>query len=96
MKYKIIIAIILVVGIIYFFVNKGGPTITEVEARVIAEKSCIKGGEAIGPGIYNENSDTWWYNANLNANKDGCLPACIVTSATKSVELKWLCKDSAN
>jgi len=42
-------------------------SLTEPEARKIAEKSCIKGGEALGPGTYNENSKTWWFDANLNA-----------------------------
>ncbi len=65
--------------------------LSEVEARVIAEKSCIKGGEVLASGIYNENSKTWWYDANLNATKEGCNPACVVDEKTKTAEINWRC-----
>lgn len=65
--------------------------LSEAEARVIAEKSCIKGGEALGVGTYNENSKTWWYDANLNATREGCNPACVVNEETKSAEINWRC-----
>ncbi|MFZ2190343.1 MAG: hypothetical protein WA057_02590 [Candidatus Magasanikiibacteriota bacterium] len=64
---------------------------TEAEARVIAKKSCVKGGEVLGSGIYNENSKTWWYDANLNAVKEGCNPACVVSEDTKTAEINWRC-----
>lgn len=64
---------------------------TEAEARVIAEKSCIKGGEALGAGTYNSNSQTWWYDANLNATRPGCSPACVVSEQTKTAEINWRC-----
>jgi len=63
----------------------------EPEARAIAEKSCIKGGEALGLGSYNENSKTWWFDANLNAKKPGCNPACVVSAETKKTEINWRC-----
>ncbi len=65
--------------------------ISETEARIIAEKSCIKGGEALGPGIYNGNSKTWWFDANLNATRNGCNPACVVSEETKTAEINWRC-----
>jgi hypothetical protein len=66
-------------------------SMTEADAKVIAEKSCIKGGEALGPGSYNENSKTWWFDANLNATKPGCNPACVVSGETKTAEINWRC-----
>ena len=63
----------------------------EAEARAIAEKSCIKGGEALGPGVYNPNSKTWWFDANLNATQPGCNPACMVSEQTKIAEINWRC-----
>lgn len=63
----------------------------EAEARSIAEKSCIKGDEALGTGTYNENSNTWWYDANLNATKAGCNPACVVSAESKKAEINWRC-----
>jgi len=65
--------------------------LTEAQARVIAEKQCIKGGESLGTGIYNENTKTWWYDANLNATKAGCNPACVVSEETNSAEINWRC-----
>jgi len=64
---------------------------TESDARVIAEKTCIKGGESLAPGYYNEHSKTWWFDANLNATKSGCNPACVVSEATKTAEINWRC-----
>jgi len=64
---------------------------TEAEAKVIAEASCIKGGEALGVGSYNPNSKTWWFDANLNATKPGCNPACVVSEETKTSEINWRC-----
>jgi hypothetical protein len=66
-------------------------TMSEGEARVIAEKMCIKGGEALSTGTYNENSKTWWFDANLNATKPGCNPACVVSDETKTAEINWRC-----
>lgn len=66
-------------------------TLTESEARVIAGKFCIKGGEALSSGVYNENSKTWWYDANLNATRPGCSPACVVDTVTKKAEVNWRC-----
>ncbi len=65
--------------------------LSETEARTIAERSCIKGGEALSSGMYNENSKTWWYDANLNATKPGCNPACVVNEETKTAEINWRC-----
>jgi hypothetical protein len=80
----------------YFKLVEGG--INEVvskmdqdEARKIAEGSCIKGGEALSAGYYNENSKTWWFDANLNATRPGCSPACVVSEETKNVEINWRC-----
>ena len=65
--------------------------LSEAEARVIAEKLCIKGGEALAGGIYNNNSKTWWFDANLNATREGCNPACVVSEETKTAEINWRC-----
>lgn len=64
---------------------------TEAEARVIAEKSCVKGGEVLGTGTYNSSTQTWWYDANLNATRPGCNPACVVSEQTKTAEINWRC-----
>lgn len=73
------------------FEGEANNPMTEAEARVIAGRSCIKGGEVLSPGIYNENSKTWWYDANLNASKPGCKPACVVDTETRQAEINWRC-----
>lgn len=65
--------------------------LSETEAKAIAENSCIKGGEALGSGMYNENSKTWWFDANLNGTREGCNPACVVSEETKTAEINWRC-----
>jgi len=64
---------------------------SEADAKAIAKKSCLKGGEAVGGGYYNPNSQTWWFDANLNNTKEGCNPACVVSEKTKTVEINWRC-----
>ena len=65
--------------------------LSEAEARLIAEESCVKGGEVLSSGIYNENTKTWWYDANLNSTREGCNPACVVSEETKTAEINWRC-----
>lgn len=66
-------------------------TLSEAEARTIAEKFCIKGGEALSIGTYNQNTKTWWFDANLNATREGCNSACVVIEETKTAEINWRC-----
>lgn len=66
-------------------------TLTENEAKKIAELTCIKGGESLATGYYNENTKTWWFDANLNSTQEGCNPACVVFEDTKTAEINWRC-----
>lgn len=70
--------------------------ITETVAKNIAEKTCIKGGEALGAGIHNKNTQTWWFDANLNSVREGCNPACVVNEITKTAEINWRCTGLIN
>lgn len=65
--------------------------LSEAEARTIAEDSCIKGGETLAAGMYNENTETWWFDANLNSTPEGCNPACVVSEQTQTAEINWRC-----
>lgn len=86
-------AVVLVAGgLAYYFTPfQDKQILHEPDARAIAEKTCIKGGEALGPGIHNPNSKTWWFDANLNVVKYGCNPACVVSEETKTAEINWRC-----
>jgi hypothetical protein len=70
--------------------------LNEKQARDIAEATCIKGGESLAPGIYNAGTKTWWFDANLNATKDGCNPACVVNEDSKKAEINWRCTGLLN
>ncbi|MFH0779695.1 MAG: hypothetical protein V1928_02440 [Parcubacteria group bacterium] len=65
--------------------------LTETDARAIAAKACIGGGESINPGVYNEVTKTWWFDAHLKEKKAGCNPACVVTEKTQKAEINWRC-----
>ncbi|MDD2870831.1 MAG: hypothetical protein PHS49_02475 [Candidatus Gracilibacteria bacterium] len=94
MKKIILISLITIISSFLFGCNNNETSIskmTEAEAKAIAEKICIKGGESISPGYYNENTKTWWFDANLNATKPGCNPACVVSETTKTAEINWRC-----
>lgn len=73
--------------------NKTEPATTEAEARAIAEKTCLKEGESLAAdaGMFNENSKTWWFDANLNEAPSGCHPACVVFEETGTAEINWRC-----
>jgi hypothetical protein len=65
--------------------------LTETEARLIAEQTCIKGEETLASGTYNEGTKTWWFDANLNPEREGCNPACVVNVETQTAEINWRC-----
>ena len=63
---------------------------TEEEAREIATKSeCGEEGALKENAFYNDWSGTWWID--LDAQKDGCNPACVVNVATRQTEVNWRC-----
>lgn len=92
----VLIIIVAVVGLVRFNganVDDNVPAsiLTEAQARSIAETSCVKGGEVLSAGMYNEGTKTWWFDANLNATRPGCSPACVVDETTNSAEINWRC-----
>ena len=88
----VIIGLAVIGGAILILTPKSGAGLSEADARAIAEQICIKGGEALSSGgTFNENSKTWWFDANLNATQTGCNPACVVSEETKTAEINWRC-----
>ena len=73
--------------------NKVNNSLSELQARLIAEKSCINGGQALSKGIYNSTSKTWKYDANFNTFRAGCSPFCVVSEVTKNVDVNWVCEE---
>jgi len=59
------------------------------EAIKIAQSSgCIKEGKLTDKTTYNQNTKTWWID--LNIEKPGCKPACVVKN-DKTTEINWRC-----
>lgn len=67
-------------------------TLTEYEARTIAEGSCIKGGEALKVGFFDETIEKWMFVANLNATREKCIAVCAVNAKTKQAAIEWSCE----
>jgi hypothetical protein len=60
------------------------------EAREIALKSeCFQQGGLTGKSICNDYTGTWWLD--LDIEKPGCAPACVVDVVTKKAEINWQC-----
>lgn len=65
-------------------------SMTIEEARVIAQNSeCIANGTLKDTYFYNNNSKTWWID--LNIEKQGCAPACVVMEESRTAEINWRC-----
>lgn len=63
---------------------------TLAEAREIAMNSeCAKVGAVKETGFYNDWSGTWWID--LDAQREGCSPACVVNVRTRKAEVNWRC-----
>ncbi|MFH1240129.1 MAG: hypothetical protein V1672_02835 [Candidatus Diapherotrites archaeon] len=64
--------------------------LSESSAIEIAEASeCIAEGTLTDEISYNEVTKTWWINLNLE--KEGCNPACVVSEETGTAEINWRC-----
>ena len=60
------------------------------EAIQIAEASeCTLNGTLTNNTMYNNYTRTWWID--LDINKTGCSPACVVYEANKTAEINWRC-----
>lgn len=77
----------------YIYTEKQAEHVTEAVARGIAEQSCIKGGEALGLGIYDEGKNEWLFVANLNATREKCIAVCAVDAKTQKAEIEWRCEE---
>lgn len=63
---------------------------TEEESREIAvDSECGQAGPLKENARYNDWSGTWWID--LDAQKDGCNPVCVVWVADKRAEINWRC-----
>lgn len=67
-----------------------GQTMSLTEAKEIALKSeCVKDGGLKEAHFCNESSGTWWID--LEIQKEGCAPACVVDITSQQAEINWRC-----
>lgn len=60
------------------------------EAIEIAQNSdCVKEGNLTDESMYNNATKTWWID--LDIEKAGCAPACVINVETKQAEINWRC-----
>jgi hypothetical protein len=63
---------------------------SEAEAREIAASSeCGEAGALLENALYNDWTATWWID--LDVEKGGCNPACVVNVRTRQAEINWRC-----
>jgi len=66
-----------------------GTVYTYEQARAIALNSGITEDQLTGDFFYNENTETWWLD--LNIEKEGCMPAIVVDENAGTAEINWRC-----
>lgn len=70
--------------------KENSSSVTLEEARDLAMNGpCVKEGSLKEGGYYNPNSKTWWIDMDIE--KDGCYPACVVSEETGDSEINWRC-----
>jgi hypothetical protein len=68
----------------------GGGRLTYKEAVAIAEASgCMQEGRLKDTYVHNPSTHTWWID--LDSDKPGCSPACVVSEETGTAEVNWRC-----
>ena len=60
------------------------------EAKEIALQSeCVEEGSLAKEYFCNESTGTWWID--LEIDKPGCAPACVINVSTGEAEINWRC-----
>ncbi len=72
------------------FKKNTGETMNLSEAKEIALRSeCVKEGSLKTESFCNQDTGTWWLD--LEIEKEGCAPACVINISTKEAEINWRC-----
>ncbi len=76
--------------------DKNGNKLSYAEALEIAQKSgCNQQANTVVTFtqnyLCNESTGTFWVDLNINPEKIGCSPACVVNLADKTAEINWRC-----
>lgn len=66
----------------------GKMTLSEAK-EIMAKGECAREGSLTGKSFCNDNTGTWWLD--LDIQKEGCAPACVVNVLTSEAEINWRC-----
>ncbi|MBW3013221.1 hypothetical protein KY340_03355 [Candidatus Woesearchaeota archaeon] len=66
-----------------------GTVYTYEQAKAIAINSGITEDQFTGDFVYNDYTQTWWFDVNIE--KEGCSPAMVVDEKTGTAEINWRC-----
>ncbi len=93
MNARIMILLLIGVSFLFFGCAQKPPAeegLTLEEARAIAlDSPCMDEGGLTGTHVYNENTATWWFDMDIE--REGCAPACVVDEETGTAEINWRC-----
>src|SRR3989344_4326541 len=91
-KFKIwvmvILVIIVIIGGVVLFITENKNIDKNKAIEIALRSECINEGELTDNVYYNENTKTWWID--MNAEKEGCSPACVVYE-NGNAEVNWRC-----
>lgn len=67
-----------------------GEEMSFLEAKEIAlESECVGEGSLTDEYFCNQDTGTWWID--LDIQKPGCAPACVINVSTKKAKINWRC-----
>ena len=69
--------------------ENGSPMAASEAMEIAQNSSCVLDSWFTGDAFYNEHTGTWWFD--LDINKEGCSPACVVNTETGEAEINWRC-----
>ena len=74
----------------YCIDKESGKRLSLSEAKQIAINSeCNEQGKLKDTQVCNEDTGTWWID--LDIEKEGCNPACVIDIETKTAKINWRC-----
>ena len=66
----------------------GGMTLTEAKEIALVSE-CVEEGILTDNSFCNDSTNTWWID--LDIDRPGCAPACVINVSTKKAEINWRC-----
>ena len=69
--------------------SQGGRLTLEQAIQIAKSSECVEQGPLTENSMYNDVTGTWWID--LEIDKPGCNPACVVDESSQTAEINWRC-----